>query len=231
MPPGVATGIALPASLPSVRTSTVVLVLANLVPLIGAATLGWSAREIFALYWTENAVVGGFTVLRFWTARHANLGRHAAAIPASLFFALHYGLFLTVHAAFVAILLDGSTGIRHDTLLAAPMHLLRLVLDGDGLAGLLALIASHAVSFVVDFVGGERDGATLGRLMFAPYLRVVAIHLALLVGGLLAFGSPGGDAGGVMLALLVGAKIALDLASRHAEHRLLRAPPPAHPAA
>lgn len=49
------------------RASTVVLVLANLVPLIGVIAWGWSAFNVVALYWMENLIVGAITVLKMLT--------------------------------------------------------------------------------------------------------------------------------------------------------------------
>jgi hypothetical protein len=48
-------------------TSTVVLVVANLIPLIGVFAWGWSAFNVVALYWMENLIIGGITILKMLT--------------------------------------------------------------------------------------------------------------------------------------------------------------------
>ena len=47
--------------------STVVLVVANLIPLIGVFAWGWSAFNVVALYWMENLIIGGITILKMLT--------------------------------------------------------------------------------------------------------------------------------------------------------------------
>lgn len=65
--------------------STGALVLANAVPLFGALLLRWNVREMLALYWSENVVVGAFTLLRLRCARHPTGPARAVAIPLTLF--------------------------------------------------------------------------------------------------------------------------------------------------
>jgi hypothetical protein len=218
-----ATGCRDPTTLPAVRASTIALVLANLVPLVGALSFGWSVRGIFALYWSESVVVGGFTVLRFWTARYPDGTSRAAAVLLSLFFCVHFGLFLFVHAAFLMVFFRDPGGVGRDLFFGAPGVLLGEAMRSGGGLGLLALVASHGVSFVTNFLGGERDHAAPGKLMAAPYLRVVAMHVCLIAGGLLLTCAPGGTTDSVLLALLVTAKIAVDILSHGAERRALRA--------
>lgn len=205
------------------RASTIALVLANLVPLVGALSFGWNIREIFALYWAESVVVGGFTVLRFWTARYPNGTSRAAAVLLSLFFCVHFGLFLFVHAAFLMVFFRDPGGVDRELFFGAPGLLLGEAMRSGGGLGLLALFASHGVSFVTNFLGGERDHAAPGTLMAAPYLRVVAMHACLIAGGMLTMFAKGGATDAVLLALLVTAKVAVDVLSHGAERRALRA--------
>lgn len=54
--------------------STVLLVAANLVPLVGVLFLGWSLWTILVLYWLENGVIGFFNVLKMAAARGSAMG-------------------------------------------------------------------------------------------------------------------------------------------------------------
>lgn len=204
-------------SVPAMRPAVIALIFANLVPLIGVAAYGWSSYDLFALYWVENLVIALFTVLRFWTA--APQGRMppiAALLFLTPFFLVHYGLFTYVHGVFIHAFLGGDEGSIPD----GPSLLLEHTLQGSGAIAAIALLGSHGVSFVTNYLLHERRHANLAALMFAPYGRVVAMHLTLLVGGalLLLFGSPT-----VLVALLVVAKTVADLAAHALEHRRARA--------
>jgi hypothetical protein len=50
-------------------TSAIVLVLANIVPLIGIYLFGWSEAEILLLYWSESAIIGFFNVVKMLLAK------------------------------------------------------------------------------------------------------------------------------------------------------------------
>ncbi len=58
--------------------SVVVLVLANLVPVIGVLFLGWDVATILVLYWIENGIVGLLNIPKILLAR----GALNVAIPA-----------------------------------------------------------------------------------------------------------------------------------------------------
>ena len=48
----------------SLDLSTVTLIVANLVPIIGVLLFGWDAGIILLVYWSENLVVGGYNILK-----------------------------------------------------------------------------------------------------------------------------------------------------------------------
>jgi hypothetical protein len=61
--------------------------------------------------------------------------------------------------------------------------------------GAIGLAISHTASFVINFVGrGEYRRVSAARQMFAPYGRLVILHLTILFGAFvsLAIGSPAG---------------------------------------
>ena len=81
----------------------------------------------------------------------------------------------------------------------------------------LALFASHGVSFVYNYIfKREYASANLGKLMASPYGRVAVMHIAILAGGFFAMtvGSPA-----VLLAVLVVLKTALDVKLHNRSHR------------
>ena len=194
--------------LPPLSLSTAALVLANLVPLAGAAFGGWSVYELLLLFWAENVVIGLFQVLRMGSV--ALLRRQAGQLGLIPFFVLHYGLFAFVHGMVVT----GSFGPSAED----PMgQAIALLLSPSGLLfALLALVASHGFSFVVNFIGaGEWRDAEMPALMKQPYARVVVLQLVILGGAaaVQALGEPM-----VAPVLLVVLKMALDVVAHRREH-------------
>jgi hypothetical protein len=193
----------------------VALVAANLVPLVGVLFLGWSVWTILTVYWLENGIVGFYNVLKM--AVVPGIGK-LGMIP---FFIVHYGMFWLVHGIFVQTL-PGLTGFGTavGTARSTGVDLSSVILAGIG------LFISHGVSFVFNFLRrGEQLRTSATELMFAPYRRVVILHLTILFGALAvaAFG-----ARLLPLVILVSLKTATDLGFHLREHRTIEtAAPPA----
>jgi hypothetical protein len=195
--------------------AVVALVAANLVPLVGVLFLGWSVWTILTVYWLENGIVGFYNVLKM--AVVPGIGK-LGMIP---FFIVHYGMFWLVHGIFVQTL-PGLTGFGTavGTARSTGVDLSSVILAGIG------LFISHGVSFVFNFLRrGEQLRTSATELMFAPYRRVVILHLTILFGALAvaAFG-----ARLLPLVILVSLKTATDLGFHLREHRTIEtAAPPA----
>jgi hypothetical protein len=191
-----------------------VLAAANLVPLAGVLFWDWSVFALPALFWMENVVVGALFALRLLCADPAD----AALWPAKLFmvpfFCLHYGMFTAVHGIFVFTLFgEGGYRVQGFALLAPA---LRAAADFQLWIPLAVLAASHLFSFLWNYLyRGEYRHAELRALMARPYYRVVALHVAIILGGIAAaaLGSPVWA-----LAVLIAIKIALDLRTHVKEH-------------
>jgi hypothetical protein len=208
------------------------LVAANAIPLVGVLFLGWNVWTILTIYWLENGVVGIFNVLKM---AHAE-GRGAAdgvgamtievngrpvgpggAAKATLipFFIVHYGIFWLVHGIFIFMLpLFAAFGAN-----GGPSE------GGAGLASdpfavvivIVGLFISHGVSYRLNYIGrGEYLRTNIAAQMFAPYGRLVVMHITILIGGM-AIAFTGAPAFAVLV--LVVLKTALDLGFHLAEHR------------
>jgi hypothetical protein len=82
--------------------------------------------------------------------------------------------------------------------------------------GALALVLSHGASFLVNYLGrGEYRTTSPAGLLFAPYGRLVILHVTIVLGAFLIFaaGTPV-----AVVALLVVLKTAFDLALHLREH-------------
>ena len=183
--------------------SALTLVLVNLVPvwLVVDGRLGMG--EVFLLYWFENVVVW-FTS----SAKIATAGAEPSADNRSLagFFAVHFGIFTVVHGVFTVILAvaAGLAGSLQSLLLAA-----------------LAILVSHLVSLGLNWFGrDERALATPQGVMFAPYPRMLALHVAVIGGWFLVLGLGSGTTQEVLaVVVLCIAKTVLDLGFHLRERR------------
>ena len=168
--------------------------LVDLLPIIAVIFFGWKAVPLVALYWLENLVIGAFTIFRMLGTIAAN----ALNIPIALFmvpfFTVHYGMFCFGHGIFLSAFAGGKVGD------AAPgIDGMRTLVDwalGTGpymLWFIGAIILVNAIFYLVDFIGrGDYRNTQLPVEMFAPYGRIVTLHVAIILGAglMMAFGQP-----------------------------------------
>jgi hypothetical protein len=159
------------------------------------------------------------------------------------FFILHYGIFWVVHGVFVLTLplfagigsafqdvspLFPGDGQFVDGVLIVPTFTQTNDMTsgfepGAVLLAVIALAISHGVSFWFNYLGrGEYRRTTAAGQMFAPYGRLLVLHITIILGGM-AIAFTGAPAAAV--AILVVLKTAMDVGFHLAEHRLKAVPP------
>jgi hypothetical protein len=210
------------------------LILANLVPLVGVLWFGWDVWGILIIYWLENGIYGLFNVLKMRKAegpedespraaadtrrrlngfkvndRSPSGTSKAALIP---FFIMHYGIFWVVHGLFVLTLpLFDFTGTDGEPDFGTTLNPLAIVFV------LVCLVISHGLSYVFNYIGrGEYLRTTAAAQMFAPYGRLVVLHVTVIIGAM-AISVTGAPAAAIVVLVLF--KTALDLGLHLAEHR------------
>ena len=208
-----------------------VLLLANAVPLIGVAFLGWDLATLVAVYWAENGVVGIYAIGRILTAGRIIPRLEPEAIPQPPpppstsrinltmsglpalglvpFICVHYGMFWLVHGIFVWTVLPMLFS-RGDSTTEFP--------DASVVVtAAIVLFLSHGVSFVANWLlGGEHLTSTPQAEMNAPYSRVIVLHLTILFGAF-AVALLGASIGPMLV--MVGLKTVVDLNAHLAERR------------
>ena len=202
--------------------SLAALAASNLLPLLGVMAWGWDVGALVVLYWSENLIIGAYTLVKMLV--HSPL----KGLLNGAFFVVHYGGFCAVHGVFVLALaleqepsfLEGPTWPLFLVFVQLLIDVVRQVLSlapPEWLAAFAALAVSHGISLAANYFRGgefrEQDGK---KLMTAPYKRIVVLHLAIIAGGfgVAALGSPM-----PLLVLLVALKLGLDLWLHDREHR------------
>ena len=189
-----------------VSASTLLLIIANLVPVAGSVFLGWNLGDVMVLYWAESAIIG---FVNLW--KIAIIGRWVVLLMGP-FFVGHFGGFMAVHFLFLyTIFVKPESGMVSGNDLADVTQL--FVALSPALA---ALFISHAFSFYKNFLGRhEYRGRTLNQQMTEPYSRIIFMHLVLIFGGGLSMvlGNPA-----PVLILVIGLKIYFDVRAHLKQH-------------
>lgn len=188
------------------------LLVVNLIPLAGVLFWEWNVFFLLLTYWFESVIVGVFTVLKMKKAQRKYdhqgtqllINDEAASTTATSFlvgfFTLHYGIFTLVHGIFVGVLFFSSSV----SLLAVASMV-------------ASLVFSHSVSYQTNFIqGGEYKSITAANLFFAPYKRVLVMHLTVIAGSFWVISSHNQTPALLIMIIL---KIGTDLASHLWEHR------------
>jgi hypothetical protein len=158
---------------PSARS----LLASNALTLGAALALHWPLGWLLWPYWIQSVVIGWYArrrmlaLDRFSTEGFTSNGERVpeneqGKRSTALFFALHYGGFHLAYLAFLCI--NHLPHARWDW----------LVLTGCGVSFAL----SQRQTFNAQHAADLRGKPNLGSLMFTPYLRIVPMHLAIVVG-------------------------------------------------
>jgi hypothetical protein len=150
----------------------------NAIPLAGVLWFGWNVFEVLLLYWFENVAIGIAHAARLGISTRTNAV--SGGFGVTTFFALHYGLFTLVHGVFVLVYF----GIVSDGLSTFK--------GGLGLP-VLSIFAWQALALGLDAMDSQGfKGRDPTSMMFEPYPRVFALHVAVILGGFLIgeFGAP-----------------------------------------
>jgi hypothetical protein len=208
------------------QPSGLILLAANLVPLVGVILWGWDAFVLLMLYWLETAVIA------FWTGvRIATMSRDALAtmkfkgqrgpsspIGMALFFTVHAGLFMAVHFLILWTLFSDDWSQR---IHGVGSFMTEMVI-GSGLWVPLAVLfvargglilfdaAQPALWRRFGFVEPPPQKAALGpaeTVIFGLYIRIVVMQVTIIFGAWFALllGTSGA------LVVLIALKTAVDL--------------------
>ena len=194
------------------RASTLVLILANMVPLLGVVLWQWDVMSILLLYWAENVVIGILNVARMASSAggihlqgilqmanrgvpeevsqqlndqlNEQLGQQLPYFSMNLLKFILIPFFIVHYGAFCLGHLTFILAIFSDGGIS-----FRSSAELPGLwqstfwVGIAAIFVSHLYSYFANYIGkGEYKNASLFLLMHRPYGRIISMHVAIVLG-------------------------------------------------
>ncbi|MFW1678533.1 DUF6498-containing protein [Pontibacter sp. JAM-7] len=186
-------------SISVVSGSSILLILANLIPVIGWWFMEWRLADVMVLYWAESAVIGIFNVCKMATINKVG------GVFQGVFFIAHYSGFMAVHFLFIySLFVQGFEPDGTGDSLTEVAEMMSYLWPA-----IIGLLISHGYSFFRNFLGRkEYIGRTLKQQVTEPYSRIIFMHVTLIFGGGLAMML--GDVVPVIL-LVILLKIVLDI--------------------
>jgi len=192
------------------RPSVVEMAAMTAIPVVGVAFFGWSGIQILLIYWSENAVIGLFNLLRLGLSKPVYESR-ADYLAAHPWILQHYPVseevwrkahdwrvsrYPSYKEFFIPAFLGHYTFFlwTHAFLLATlvaktPAHAWWRMFEAEWSLGMALAIASLLVTHGYRFWNEDLQGRTYTRscpflTTIFPYRRLLILHLALLLGGL-----------------------------------------------
>ena len=158
------------------------LIVLNALPIYGVIGWGWQSFDLIFLYWLENLIIGGFTVLRLLLRPY----RHGVDLVLPLFFVpfftMHYGLFCLGHGSFVFSLFGGGRYDSHG-FADALFNIWPVLQDNHLLWAAACLLLLQLFDWLRDVRKHGVGADNVRGLMVAPYRRIVVLHIAILASG------------------------------------------------
>lgn len=158
----------------------------NLLTIAFAILEKWDARTVLWLYWWQSVVIGFFNVAKILSLREfSTAGFKLGNTPArpttstkvftAFFFLFHFGFFHFIYAIFLSSRIFGP---------AAPTHAGPFYFDIN-----LAVFFANALFTFIVRKEWSRKNENIGTVMFAPYFRIIPMHLTIILGGFFGHGA------------------------------------------
>ena len=192
-----------------------ILIAANIVPIIGAWFFGWDPKQIFMVYALETVIIGIFTLLKMGvvtvvrktdTWYNEGIKIQKSGIFFMLFFLVHYGMFVAIQTG-MFIQASGIGKDFHIGFFNFFLHWPRY-LGEDAYYMMAGFIISYGFAMYWNFMRSRQFRTiTLPLLMFQPYIRIFIQQFTVILGSMfLAFG-----AGKVFIVIFAAAKIIFEV--------------------
>ncbi len=194
------------------KTSTLSLIFSNLLVIFFAVVDGISANEVLWIYWSQSVIIGIFNFIklitlkdfsteRFKQGKKQMLPTRATAISSAVFFLFHYGFFHLIYAVFLGAFSEFSNSST----------------SSSGINYFLLSTGMFFISYLIEFINSRKEQTdelpNIGFIMFAPYVRIIPMHLTIILGGFI--GAAGSffstNTNLAVIVLFIGIKTVVDL--------------------
>jgi hypothetical protein len=207
------------------KPSTWMLIFSNVIVIFFAIVDNLSALEVLWIYWIQSVIIGLFNFIKilslkeFSTKDFKSGGKqvqptNATKISTGVFFLLHYGFFHFVYAMF----LEGFSEIGR-TNTSGSIHNYLLFTS-------IVFFASYLIEYIQSLRNPTDEIPNLGAIMFAPYIRIIPMHMTIILGGFL--GMIGSllniDINYSIIVLFVGIKTFVDLITHAVDFNSMSTP-------
>lgn len=169
------------------RVSTWVLIFSNLSIIFFAVIDGISILEILWIYWIQSVIIGIFNFVKILSLKDFSTEglkannkpvpeSKAGKISTGVFFLVHYGFFHFVYAVFLASGLPMMFNTKEESIFSSYFIY----------AGIIFL-TNYIIEFFYYFKEREPK-PNLGKMMFAPYARIIPMHITIIFAGFVTTG-------------------------------------------
>lgn len=159
--------------------SVVSLLVSNAVVIIMAVVQKWDVSTVLWVYWMQSIFIGIFQFIRILSLKQFSTENftinNRPALPTSqtkiftaFFFIFHYSFFHFIYAIFLFNLFKSQS-----------LDLTYLFIGG------LIFFTNHTFSYFHNRIADRQKTQKIGRLMFAPYARIIPMHLIIIFGVIL----------------------------------------------
>jgi len=205
------------------KLSTLSLIFSNLLVIFFAVVDKLSAYDVLWVYWLQSVIIGIFNFIRMITLKEFStegfkqgnkqaLPTKATKITGAVFFLFHYGFFHFVYAMFLMGFSDFTQ--------SSP--------QSSGTSYFIYSAGMFFISYLIEFINSNKEQSeelpNIGYIMFAPYARIIPMHLTIIFGGFI--GAAGSffstNTNLAVITLFVGIKTVVDLLTHSINFAMLK---------
>jgi len=182
--------------------SNIELIVTNLLVIYLAYTQNWSTQEILLLYWLQSVIIGIFQFIKILDLKKFSTEgfkiNDQSVLPTiktkystAIFFAFHFGFFhfvylifiltfnsrITQNVSFRYTIQNGTYSYSSSGTSLTPISNFSTLIYPT-----LIFFVNHLVSFFSNRRIDRQSNKNIGAMMFAPYARIIPMHLTLIFG-------------------------------------------------
>lgn len=161
-------------------SSSISLFASNIIVIILSLVQRWDITTVLWVYWMQSIIIGFFQFLRILNLKNFSTENfiindqpaqptYSTKLYTAFFFLFHYGFFHFIYAIFIFNFFKSNL----------PFDFTYLFLGG------LVFFINHTFSYFHNSLQDEQKTQNIGALMFAPYARIIPMHLIIIFGAIL----------------------------------------------